>query len=531
MSALDSQARRPLQAILVAWAGLAGLIAWRFAGRATDDIYVTYRYAANLARGQGFTFNPGERVFGLTDPGVGVLLAAGHRLTGLPIPLLGTVATALALWGLAALLLAESAERGRAPEGMAAGTLLVTSGYLWTAQGSGPLFALLLLVGSARLAVAAPGEPAAGAAGVAGRNYAVDAAAGLLAGLAFCCRPDAALGVALLGLLLLAERRRLPWAWGAAAAAVMLAGMAAAWASFGTLLPNTLAAKRAFAAFNAVAAEASGRPAVEFWKGAWEQWRGYEGRFAVLLLAIGLLGLPVLLRQGGRAGRLLAASGLTLAAAYTLLQVPFFLWYLVPTVAALLVGLPWGLGAGVRWVWRVQITGPSRVALGACLAAAFLFVAAALWASGRWFSRGAAGDWRLPAYSQAGLWIRDHSAPGDPQADIALEEIGILGYFSERPVSDLMGLVTPRSVPYAAQGDLIGAFLAKPTEFLVHHTFTFRGGTRPILTRPWFAAAYEEVARFDLPEEGGAIEVYRRRPGAKIPKPRPPRSHRPEPPV
>ena len=44
-------------------------------GAATDDIYVTYRYAWNLAHGLGFTFNPGERVFGLTDPGVGLLLA------------------------------------------------------------------------------------------------------------------------------------------------------------------------------------------------------------------------------------------------------------------------------------------------------------------------------------------------------------------------------------------------------------------------------------------------------------------------
>ena len=114
---------------------------------------------------------------------------------------------------------------------------------------------------------------------------------------------------------------------------------------------------------------------------------------------------------------------------------------------------------------------------------------------------------------------------------MALEEIGILGYTSRRPVSDLMGLVTPRAVPYAAEGDLIGAFLARPTAFLVFHTFTWRGGTRPIVTRPWFAAAYEAAARFDLPDLGGSITVYRRRPEAKIPPPRPPHAHRPEAPV
>ncbi|HEV7516225.1 MAG TPA: hypothetical protein VGR07_07995, partial [Thermoanaerobaculia bacterium] len=100
--------RRTAAITLSVWAGLAALLTWRFAGKATDDIYVTYRYAWNLAHGRGFTFNPGERVFGLTDPGVGLLLALFHRLTGLSIPLLGTVLSALALFGVAALLLAES---------------------------------------------------------------------------------------------------------------------------------------------------------------------------------------------------------------------------------------------------------------------------------------------------------------------------------------------------------------------------------------------------------------------------------------
>src|SRR3954467_6196436 len=116
--------RRGIAVVLAIWAALAALVAWRFAGKATDDIYVTYRYAWNLAHGLGFTFNPGERVFGLTDPGVGLLLALANRLTSLPIPLLGTVFSALALFGSAALLLGESVERGRVPEGIAGGTLL-----------------------------------------------------------------------------------------------------------------------------------------------------------------------------------------------------------------------------------------------------------------------------------------------------------------------------------------------------------------------------------------------------------------------
>jgi len=493
-----------LNLVLLAWAALAALLAWRFAGKATDDIYVTYRYAWNLAHGLGFTFNPGERVFGLTDPGVGLLLALAHRLTGLSLPLLGTAFSALALFGIAALLLGESAERDRLPEGIAAGTLLLLSGYLWTAQGSGPLFVLLFLLAAARLA------------GGAGRR---DLASGLFAGFAFWFRPDAAVGLALLGLLLLGERRRLSWSgmgvWASTAVAVVLAGCAAAWAAFGTLLPNTLAAKRAYAAF-----EPAERMGVAFWWGAWAYWRGFEGPWAAALLGMGLLGLVALVLWGGRAGRLLALHGLALALAYTLLRVPFFLWYTVPTAAAVLVGAPWAVGAAARALG----TRPQLRRLAAALAVAGgLLLAPALWGTWRWFAGGGSGDWRLAAYSLAGEWIRDHSTPAD---DVALEEIGILGYTSQRPVSDLMGLVTPRAVPYAAQGDLIGAFLAQPTEFLIFHTFTWRGGTKPIVTRPWFPAAYAEAARFDLPQQGGSITVYRRRPGAKIPPPRPPRAHR-----
>jgi hypothetical protein len=508
--------RRAAAATLAAWAALVLLLVWRFADKATDDIYVTYRYAWNLAHGLGFTFNPGERVFGLTDPGVGLLLALAHRLTYLSIPLLGTALSGLALYGIAALLLLESAERDRLPEGLAGGTLILTSGYLWTAQGSGPLFAVVLLLGAARLAGRGDGR----------WSGKTDLAAGVLAGLAFWCRPDAAVGVALLGLLLLRERRRLPWAWAGAALAVMLAGCAAAVAAFGTLVPNTLGAKRAYAAF-----EPATRMGLAFWRSALELWRGYGGHGSRPLLVLGLLGLAPLLWRGGRAGRLLALNGLALAAAYTLLRVPFFLWYTVPAALAVLAAAPWAVGAGVRRLaaregWR-RLTLASGVLglLGA------LLLALPLWGSWQWFAGGAKGDWRLAAYSRAGAWIRSHSGPGD---DIALEEIGILGYTSRLPVSDLMGLVTPAAVPYAAQGDLIGAFLARPTAFLVFHTFTFRGGTRPIITRPWFARAYEPVARFDLPEMGGSITVYHRRlsrPEAKIPPPRPPHAHRPEAPV
>jgi len=43
--------------------------------RGSDDAYISYRYAHNLARGHGLVFNPGERVHTFTSP-LGVLVPA-----------------------------------------------------------------------------------------------------------------------------------------------------------------------------------------------------------------------------------------------------------------------------------------------------------------------------------------------------------------------------------------------------------------------------------------------------------------------
>lgn len=503
----------------------AGLVAWRFAGLASDDIYITYRYAWNLAHGQGFAFNPGERVFGVTDPGVALLLGLAHAVTTIAIPTLGTLLTALALGGTAALLAADAAPWGRWPEALAAGAVLVTSPYLWTAQGSGPLVALALLLAAAHLAGAHP------------------LLAGTLAGLAIWCRPDALVGAGLLGLLLWAERRRFPVRYSLATVFVLLLGLAAAWWAFGTVLPNTLAAKRQYAAL----APELRTGARIFWGRALDHFGRTAGPLAPALLLLGLAGQVPLLRKAGRVGHLLVLYGAAIALAYTALRVPFFLWYTVPPAAALLAGAAWGGGALLRAALgrrgpltvgpaapadgsSASTTGSSRIVLAVFLAAALAVIAVTVFlAFGRWYGNQHLGEWRLPAYRAAGEWIRERSRPGEA---IFAEEIGILAYFSERPVEDPIGLVSPRSLPYAALGDLAGAFLARPTDFVVFHTFNQRGGTRPVVARPWFARAYREAVRLDLPHLGGSITVFRRLPGAVLPPARPPRARpapRPEP--
>src|SRR5580693_1936878 len=43
-----------------------------------------------------------------------------------------------------------------------------------------------------------------------------------------------------------------------------------------------------------------------------------------------------------------------------------------------------------------------------------------------------------------GLWIHDHSQPGDT---LMLEPIGYIGYYSRLTIIDMIGLVSPESLP------------------------------------------------------------------------------------
>ena len=79
--------------------------------------------------------------------------------------------------------------------------------------------------------------------------------------------------------------------------------------------------------------------------------------------------------------------------------------------------------------------------------------------------------------------------------------------------------MTPEAVPYVRAKDLPGAFLVRPTPWVIHHT---RGRMESLIRRRWFQKAYREAARFDEPG-GGRLTVYHRRRGAKLPTARPPR--------
>ena len=90
-----------------------------------DDSYITLRYAANLAEGKGFVYNPGENVWGTTTPLQTLILALAAVVFGVPAlefsAVLIGLAASVAFW----LMLVIIFEEQRVPRPVTAAVLLM----------------------------------------------------------------------------------------------------------------------------------------------------------------------------------------------------------------------------------------------------------------------------------------------------------------------------------------------------------------------------------------------------------------------
>ena len=491
-------AERWLAVGLVLLALLIGLGLLREFG--LDDAFITYRYARNVARGWGLVYNQGEAVLSTTAPLYALLLAA----LSLPLPdlpLLGGLVGAVSIGrggaGLAALLPRRMPCALRAWAGLA----YTLAAPLWLALGmETPLWMLLVLLAFwlAR-----------------GSRWGW---AGLLIGLGALARPDASLPGALLGLGALGaalnsrQTRRRWWSpavgYALAAATPILFFYGWAWLAYGSPVPATLAAKRAQAALGITGLGVG----ADMWGGLALVVEGLLAQsplyllFAVLLLA-GLW-------RGLDAVTLLAVAwgGLHLAG-YAALRVAPYRWYYAPLLPGVILLAAHGLervrGAGG---WR----GPLAAALALLALAAPLASLAAITA---WMGRphdvddvGAmlpVVDWQ--AYRETGLWLRDHTPP---EATVGVAEVGQIGFYAERRMTDYLGLLQPEVAAALARGDVYSWLPAYLPDYLTFQRFR---GIPLVLYNyrldddPWFLASYAPVAEFDdLRYAYGPVTIFQR---------------------
>ena len=418
----DSGSRSRLRAALPEL-GLAALLAASLAWRLPhlgdyvhDDTFISLRYARNLLRGQGLTFNPGEHVEGYTNFLWTILLAA---LQGLHVD---AVRASACLSALASLVLVALAYRfgvryAALPHrawALAAPLFLAAQPFLRAESLGGletTLFVLLVFVGFERHVAEERGECRTGASGAA-------------FGIATLVRPEGAL---LFGALLAArgvERRNMR---SVASDLVVFALLVAPHLAFrrayyGEWLPNTYYAKVGWSLAQA------------------QRGLRYAWRYGNDILPLPALALCAYGAWGGgwrRKALWLAAVHVAYVVAVGGDYMPTgrFLILPLPFVALLLQSALSNVRSALGTHTRFAAAFPVAVAL---LAAAWTFTAGSLRLEGRRWP--AVDELNLVSRRFLGKWLRT-TLPRD--SEVAIGTIGAVGYYSDLPLLDTFGITEP----------------------------------------------------------------------------------------
>jgi hypothetical protein len=421
-----------------------------YAGYLTDDSFIHFQFAKNIIRGEGFAFNAGEPTYGATSPlWVLLLAAAGALVPG----------------------------AGGTPESTSTMPALA-----WIAKGWGALFTALAVFWCGRIARRLGWEPrvalllAALAAfhpwsarwAVSGMEtplafflvlVALDALAGTLIDGRPAWRAGAALAAAAMArpeALLLAALAAGAVALGSAESRTDRARRAASFAA-GFAIPYGLWLLAAFLLFGQLLPNTSGAKA-----GAWfdlERGAGTLRESIRVMLASELMPLAALvaalafggperwtrLARGRRAFWAVVALWPTLLiASFALTGVQVVSRYLLAATPSILLLGAAALRPGAAAVSRGRLASVAALLFVSLHAAGGLLVAFRVSApAAREHTAGLRAS-----LGEIGRWARENTRPG---TGFAVADIGAFGYYSDRPVLDLYGLVTPAMGPISVK--------------------------------------------------------------------------------
>jgi hypothetical protein len=393
-----------------------------------DDAYITFRFVRNLTDGTGYSYNAGEQTYGATAPLWVLVLAAVHR-AGVAIPAgahalnwIFSILSVALFWRLSTHYVKRETTQ------WVAGLLFLLNPWIvrWALSGMENSLSICLWLMALLAAL---------------RRHTSERftwVSPLCAGLATLTRPE----MGIFALLLFVDtavhakaRRRDQLGWSLAIyLAILVPWLVYAGATFGTLVPNTITAKLSRNYTNSL------REIIMFFASFWAfqaiaiavLWRIDRGGLGALGLAsprvrpwflpvAWLVALPLFYLAGGA-----PVSGRYLA-------------YVVPCCVLL----------GAR-AWEV-LDEHGALGRGTTIATVLATFAIVLFVQYRycWFVTAwpEGMDPRMIALARV---VRDSSRPGDT---VAADQIGVVGYFSERRVLDIMGLVTPEMIPFRRASD------------------------------------------------------------------------------
>jgi len=447
---------------------------------ASEDAYITFRYARSLATGHGLVYNPGEWVMGFSSPPWALWNALGYVL--LRDPILWSRATSLVADIVTLVCLGRLLERHA---GRASAWCFTFFFAAW------PYFSAVSVSGmecSTMLALIVLGATL-----VERRSRATGAGLGLLA----LMRPEGAASAAVLALGARGRDRIV-------ALGVLVAGAVTLALAYGSPLPHSLTAK----------ARLYGTPGP--WQGRfWWNWllpfslgewpSVGDFNLTVPLTVLWSASCAVALAPLWRARR----SGLALAilaclvvwAGYALLGVAYFYWYLAVPLAGLAalgsIGLP-------------------RLLRGRAVYGALILSVIGSWTIARILYQGRANN-ESESFARVAFELRRECRAGEK---VMLEPIGIVGWVNPLVVIDEVGLVTPRVPERRLQGPGWYSDIARAErpEWLVVRRGVFASGQafagrgapfRELAERDSLLARYEELP--GQPPGDQALVILRRR--------------------
>jgi hypothetical protein len=415
---------------------IAAVILWVwykwYTGRQMEDSLITFRYVENILNGHGMVFNVGERVLGTTTPLFTLLVASISFFFGADcIIQVADAISVLSSLGTALILYYSLRSRSDLIAAIAAVTFAVNPITIWLSGGGMETAFVIFLMAACWFAA------------VEGKYYQSGALAGALA----LTRPDSLAWSGLVFVLIVwtIYRQKRSFAatssWLSLAFFVVLPWVIFAWLYFGSPIPNTIAAK--------LTIDAAKREFSIFAIGEVLQLAGVtNGSWSLLSLAqaalfiAGCWGLA-LKRQLHFA--IFPVYAILFSGVLYFGNAPFADWYWAPCKWATLVTCVVGtclLIQSVARQWNLErLHIPTQLAFGAVICGY-----SALHLSSSIPQDKAYQQIEVSTRQAVGEWLKQNT----PESAIILTEpLGYIGYYSDRPILDMAGLVSPQIVEIA----------------------------------------------------------------------------------
>lgn len=499
LSAPKSVAQSRSRSLLLVLALTVVLIRGAFlalTGVTFEDSLISLRYAENFASGLGMVYNAGERVFGASTPLHVLFLAALTRL-GLPAISVVKVVSACADGVTAYLWMRWFIDRmGSVRAALAFAILFGISPLIVHVSVSGMETSFALLFLTLALIGDLDDRPVM---------------CGIGFGLLMLVRPDGAIAATVVLSLRWLRTRKLPLQPALLAILLVLPWIVIATWYYGTPLPNSIPAKAA--AYNLH--RTSILPNI---RGTLAQFVPFAGSFGQVCTAALICPLLIMGLAGARKTGRLWPVAVLFGVWWAYLVVPrtlIFSWYypllLLPAyvIAASGIVVLEQRSAFPELRWPSQWS-PRLLSLLAAAITIWLVLAGS---NARQIQVAEAS-----VRKSIGMWLRENT-PEDAQ--VAMEPIGYIGYFSRRRVLDEVGLVSPEMIPLNRAGagwfpEMIERYrpayiVERPVYLVLNKTLNSRVRIfRTPEERERFVAQYEPVATFsdsDVPKS--LISDYR----------------------